>query len=91
VAVPLFLSAAFFALFAVVEWRRLPLVARIYLGVATAFAVGALVHPGMSIKDALDHTRDGVTWVLALARVAGLTAVVVSAVTFLRSAPFGGR
>jgi flagellar biosynthesis protein FliR len=91
VAVPLFVSAVLFLLFAMLEWRRLPVVARVYLGVATAFAVGSVVHPGMSIKEALDHTRDGVTWLLALARVAGLTAVLVSAVTFLRSAPFHRR
>ena len=90
-ALPLFFSAALFLGFSVAEWRRLPFVARIYLAVATAFAIGAVVHPGMSIKDALDHTRDGVTWVLALARIAGLTAVLVSAVTFLRGMPFSRR
>jgi hypothetical protein len=83
---PLLLSAVVFAALTLVEWRRLPVVARVYLGVATAFAIGALTHPGMTINDALDNTRDGLTWVLALARTAGFTAVLVSAVTFLRRA-----
>jgi hypothetical protein len=82
--IPLAFSAVFFAGFAALEWRRLPVVARVYLGVATAFALGALAHPGMTIVQALDHTGDGLTWLLAAARVAGFTAVLVSAVTFLR-------
>ena len=82
--IPLAFSAVFFVGFAALEWRRLPIVARVYLGVATAFALGALAHPGMTIVQALDHTSGGLTWVLAAARVAGFTAVLVSAVTFLR-------
>src|SRR3954462_6458195 len=35
VDIPLALTAALFGLFAVAEWRRLPVVARVYLGVAT--------------------------------------------------------
>lgn len=83
VGFPLALSAAVFAVFAALEWRRLPLVARIYLSVATAFAIGALTHPGMSINQALDQTHDGMTWVLALARIAGFTGALVSLATFV--------
>ena len=82
---PLVLSALFFAVFATVEWKRLPVVARVYLGVATAFAIGAISHPGMSIADVIDHSRDGITYLLAAARMAGLTAVLISVTTFLRS------
>jgi hypothetical protein len=82
--IPLAFSAVFFVGFAALEWRWLPLVARVYLAVATAFALGAFAHPGMTIVQALDHTNGGLTWVLAAARVAGFTAVLVSAVTFLR-------
>jgi len=82
--IPLAFSAVFFLGLAAFEWRRLPLIGRIYLGVATAFTLGAVAHPGMTIVHALDHTNDGLTWVLAAARVAGFTAVLVSAVTFLR-------
>ena len=82
---PLVLSALFFAVFATVEWKRLPVVARVYLGVATAFAIGAISHPGMSIADVIDHSRDGITYLLAAARMAGITAVLISVTTFLRS------
>jgi hypothetical protein len=85
---PLTLTAILFALFAVAEWRRLPLVARVYLGVATAFALGAFQHPGMSIADVLDSSRDGLVYVLAVARVAAFTAVLVSVATFLRERAF---
>jgi hypothetical protein len=82
---PLALAALVFAVFATVEWRRMPLCARIYLAVATAFTLGALTHPGMSVQDVLAHTRDGMTYVVATARVLGFTAVLVSAATFIRS------
>ena len=84
VGIPLIFSALLFAVFATAEWRRLPVVARVYLGVATAFAIGAIAHPGMSIAEAIDHTRDGLTYVLAAARMAGFTAVLISVATFLR-------
>ena len=87
--IPLALTAAFFALFAIAEWRRLPLVARVYLGVATAFAIGALTYPGMSIADVLDGSRDGLVYVLAVARVTAFAAVLVSVATFLRERALG--
>lgn len=84
VGIPLALTAALFLLFAIAEWRRLPVVARIYLGAATAFAIGAFTYPGMSIEQIVDGTRDGMTYVLAAARVAAFVAVLVSVATFLR-------
>jgi hypothetical protein len=84
-SMPLTLLALFFAICATVEWRRLPVVARVYLGVATAFGIGAIAHPGMTVADALDQTRDGITVVLAAARMAGFAAVMVSVATALRS------
>ena len=86
---PLVISSALFLVFAVAEWRRLPVVARVYLGVATAFAIGAFAYPGMSIADAVEETSDGLTYVLALARIAGFTAVLVSVATFLRERALG--
>jgi hypothetical protein len=82
---PLALSALVFAVFATVEWRRMPVCARIYLAVATAFALGAATHPGMSVQDVLAHTRDGMTYLVAAARTIGFTAVLVSLATFVRS------
>jgi hypothetical protein len=84
IQVPLGVSALVFAIVATVEWRRMPLCGRVYLGVATAFAIGAFTHPSMSINDVLSHTRDGVTYLVATARIAALTAVLVSFTTFLR-------
>jgi hypothetical protein len=84
IQVPLGFSALFFAVLATCEWRRMPICGRIYLAVATAFAIGAMTHPNMGINDVLQHSRDGVTYLVAMARVAALTAVLVSVTTFLR-------
>ena len=87
--VSLALIAAMFAVFATAEWRRLPLVARVYLGVATAFAIGAFSYPGMSVADAVEGGRDGIAYVLGAARIVGLAAVLVSVATFLRERSLG--
>ena len=86
---PLVLTTALFAIFAAAEWRRLPVVARVYLGAATAFAIGAATYPGMSITDVLDGGRDGVAYLVAAARVAAFTGVLVSVTTFLRERALG--
>jgi hypothetical protein len=88
VGIPLALTAALFLLFAIAEWRRLPVVARVYLGAATAFAIGAFAYPGLSVEQVVDGTRDGLTYVLAAARVAAFVAVLVSVATFLRERAF---
>jgi hypothetical protein len=82
--VPLFVSALLFAAFAVAEWRRAPVWARVHLGVATAFAMAAIAHPGMTIQAALDGAHDGMSYVVALARGAGLVAGLVTVATRLR-------
>jgi hypothetical protein len=87
--VPLFVSALLFAGFAVAEWRRAPVWARVHLGVATAFAMAAISHPGMTIQDALDGARDGTSYVVALARSAGLVAALVTVATRLRDYALG--
>jgi len=81
---PLLLLALLFAVFATVEWERLPLVARVYLGAATAFAIGAFAHPGATIAEAIADHRDGIAIVLDAARAAGFAAVMVSVATALR-------
>jgi hypothetical protein len=83
-SMPLVLLALFFAVFATVEWRRLPVVARVYLGVATAFAIGAATYPGMTITDAIEQTDSGIAVLLAAARAIGFAAVMVSLATALR-------
>jgi hypothetical protein len=87
--IPLALSAVLFLVLALVEWRRLPVAARVYLGAATAFAIGALTYPGMSIAQVLDNTHDGLTYLLGAARVAAFTAVLVSVTKFLRERALG--
>jgi hypothetical protein len=82
--VPLIASALLFVGFAVAEWRRAPVWARIHLGVATAFALAAAAHPGMTIQDALDGARDGTAYVVGLARGFGLVAALVTVATRLR-------
>jgi hypothetical protein len=81
---PLFFSALLFAGFAVWEWRRAPVWGRIHLGVATAFAIAAASNPGMSIQDVIDGSRDGIAYVVALARGAGMVAALVTVATRLR-------
>jgi hypothetical protein len=83
-SMPLLLLAIFFAVFATVEWERLPLVSRLYLGVATAFAIGAIAHPGMTIAQAITDGGDGIAVLLAVARMVGFAAVMVSVATALR-------
>ena len=85
-SLPLVLAALLFAVLATVEWHRLPLVARTYLGVGTAFGIGALAHPGMNVADAVSQGGDGIAVLIAVARTAGFAAVMVSVATALRSA-----
>ena len=89
--IPLIFSALLFAGFAVAEWGRAPVWARIHLGVATAFALAALGNPGMTIQDALEGSRDGMSYVVALARSAGLVAALVTVSTRVREHALGGR
>jgi hypothetical protein len=87
--VPLFVSALLFAGFAVAEWRRAPIWARVHLGVATAFAMAVISHPGMTIQDALEGAHDGMSYMVALARAAGLVAGLVTVATRLRDFAHG--
>jgi hypothetical protein len=64
-------------------------VARVYLGAATAFAIGAFTYPGMSVEQVVAGTSEGLTYVLAVARVAAFVAVLVSVATFLRERALG--
>src|SRR2546426_11791102 len=75
IQVPLGLSALFFLVLATCEWRRMPICGRVYLGGATAFALGAISHPDMSINDVLEQSRDGLAYLVATAPVAALAAV----------------
>ena len=86
--VPLLASALLFAAFAFAEWRRAPVRGRIHLGVATAFALGALAHPGLSVQEVLGRSPDGIAYVVGMARGAGMVAALVTVVTRLRESAF---
>jgi hypothetical protein len=86
--VPLFASALLFAGLAVAEWRRAPAWGRIHLAVATAFALGAAAHPGMTIQDVLDGAHDGMSYLVGLARGAGIVAALVTVATRAREHAF---
>jgi hypothetical protein len=83
-SMPLVLATLFFAVLATVEWNRLPVIARVYLGVATAFGLGAVAHPGLSVAEAVNQARDGMGVLMACARMAGFAAVMVSVASALR-------
>jgi hypothetical protein len=56
----------------------------VHLGVATAFALGALSHPGMTVQDAVDGARDGMAYLVGAARGCGLVAALLTVATRLR-------
>ena len=88
-SIPLALSALVFVALAVLDWRRLPGWSRIHLGVATAFALAAVAHPGMTIKDVVDQAHDGIAYLAAVARVAGMVAALVTVATRVRGHAVG--
>jgi hypothetical protein len=81
--VPAAVAAATFALLSMLAWRRAPACARVMLATATAFAIAAGRFPGRSVDQILAEP-DGLAYLVAAARVAGLTALLVFAVSFLR-------
>ena len=84
VDVPILVSALVFAGLAVIAWRHAPLCARIILGVATVFAYTALQYPGMSIEEVLGQTNDGLTYLVAAARISGFAAAMLAVTLMLR-------
>ena len=83
---PLFLLALLFCAFAAFDWRRLPVCARVSLGAATVFAIAGYRYPGAELAEVVELQRDGVAYLVHLARVAGFTAVLVSMTMLIRSA-----
>jgi hypothetical protein len=84
VDIPALASAAILGAFAALVWRQLPLCARVMLGAATAFAIGGLNHPGMSVNDLVALTDEGIAWVVALAKVSGAAAALIGVATLAR-------
>ena len=85
---PLLFPALLVLVVGVVEWRRdggSRACARVALGAGTALLIGAFRYPGESATMVLEHTEDGLVYLVALARVLGLFALLVAALGHLRA------
>lgn len=80
--------AIIFGVFAGFDWKRMPLLSRCSLGVATAFLIGAVTHPGVGIDDLLRHP-DGIGYLVGAARALGAATVVCSMALAARDAIAG--
>lgn len=83
---PLFVLALVFCAFAAFDWARLPACARISLAAATVFAIAGFHYPGASLTDVVEIHRDGLAYMVQLARMAGFAAVLISMTLFIRAA-----
>ena len=83
---PLFVFAIVFAAFAVFDWRRLPLCARASLAAATVFAIAGFQYPGADLSEVVEVHRDGIAYMVHLARAVGFAAVLVSMMVLMRGA-----
>ena len=81
---PIAVSALVFAGLALLFWRQAPICARVVLGVATVFGIAAVQYPGMSIEEVLGETRDGLTYLVAAARVSGFATAMLAVTLMLR-------
>ena len=75
---PLFVLALVFVAFAAFDWRRLPLCARASLAAATVFVIAGFQYPGADLADVIESHRDGLAYMVGLARAVGFAAVLVS-------------
>jgi hypothetical protein len=84
---PLFLPAFLVLVVGCLEWRReggSKACARVALGAATALLIAAWRYPGESATMILEHTEDGLVYLVALARVLGFFALVYAGLTAVR-------
>jgi hypothetical protein len=80
--------AIIFGVFAGFDWKRMPLLARFSLAVATVFLVAAVTHPGVGIEQ-LVRDPDGIGYLVAVARALGAATVVCSIAVAARDAATG--
>ena len=83
---PLFVLALVFCAFAAFDWRRLPFCARASLAAATVFAIAGFQYPGANLTDIVDAHRDGLAYMVELARAVGFAAVLASLAFLVRGA-----
>jgi hypothetical protein len=85
VGVSVLALAIIFGVFAGFDWKRMPVLSRCSLGVATAFLIGAVTHPGVGLMQ-LMQDPDGIGYVVAVARAVGAATVVCSIAIAARDA-----
>jgi hypothetical protein len=83
--VPLLALFVVFAGLAYAEWARLPLCARVSLGGAVVFAIGAVKYPGQGAVAVVGHTDDGLVYLVTVARGACAAVLMISAIVMLRA------
>ena len=83
---PLFILALVFCAFAAFDWRRLPLCARASLGAATVFAIAGFQYPGADLVEVVEAHRDGLAYMVNVARAVGFAAVLASMMLLIRGA-----
>jgi hypothetical protein len=80
--------AIIFGVFAGFDWKRMPVLGRCALAVATAFLIAALTHPGVGMQELLSQP-DGIGYLTAVARALGAATVVCSIAVAARDAVTG--
>jgi hypothetical protein len=83
---PLFILALVFLAFAIFDWNRLPICARASLAAATAFVLGGLHYPGAGLEEIVEAHRDGVAYLVDLARAVGFASMLTSMTFLVRGA-----
>ena len=83
---PLFVLALVFCAFAAFDWDRLPFCARASLAAAMVFAIAGFQYPGAHLAEIVDPYRDGLAYMVELARGVGFAAVLVSLAFLVRGA-----
>ena len=82
--VPLILPTILVGLIALYEWNRSVVLARVALGAAFTLLLVAVRDPGLSAGEILTYYDDGLTYMMAVARVVGLGCFIVSAHNLMR-------
>ena len=80
--------AIIFGVFAGFDWKRMPVLSRCSLAVATAFLLAAITHPGVGMAE-LMRDPDGIGYLVAVARALGAATAVCSIALAARDAVTG--
>ena len=78
--------AIIFGVFAGFDWKRLPVLARFSLAVATVFLIAGVTHPGVGVQEMVDPPMDGIAWLVWLARPFAVAVAVCSLAPAARDA-----